>query len=218
MNTEPNPPSAEPRSGSSVELAWIPLGAGQHVVKFSGKLYEALTASVGRRPACDIYHAALTITVPDGRYTVEMTPIPDGHGERRGVVAEGPVGLKVLGRFRLFRYEIRRWRGGVIPDANQAMNATIVSTDESCAQHLLDILPRVPTAVWGPDELHAGEMWNSNSVIAWLLATGHLDTSRLQPPPRGRAPGWSSGLVVAARELKAAPIDDNSVTSGATPQ
>ncbi len=133
-----------------------------------------------------------------------MTPIPDGHGERRGVVAEGPVGLKVLGRFRLFRYEIRRWRGGVIPDANQAMNTTIVSTDESCAQHLLDILPRVPTAVWGRDELHAGEMWNSNSVIGWLLATGHLDTSRLQPPPRGRAPGWSSGPVVAAREPRAA--------------
>lgn len=216
MITNPDPPSVASALGSSVELAWIPLGAGQHVVKFSGKLYEALTAFIARRPPCDIYHAALTITVSDGRYTVEMTPIPDGQGERRGVVAEGPVGLKVLGRFRLFRYEIRRWRGGVIPDANQAMNTTIVSTDESCAQHLLDILPGVPTAVWGRDELHAGEMWNSNSVIAWLLAAGDLDTSRLQPPPRGRAPGWSSGPVVAAREPRAAPIHDYSVTSGTT--
>lgn len=50
MITNPDPPSVASALGSSVELAWIPLGAGQHVVKFSGKLYEALTAFIGRRP------------------------------------------------------------------------------------------------------------------------------------------------------------------------
>ena len=209
MNTDVDPSAIDTGSGASVELAWIPLGAGQHIVKFSGKLYEAMAAFIARRPACDIYHAALTITVPEGRYTIEMTPIPDEHGDQRGVVAEGPVGLKMLRRFRIFRYEIRRWNGGLIPDANEALNPTIVTTDQTTAQLLLAILPRVPTAVWGRDELHAGEMWNSNSVIAWVLARGHVDTARLRPPPHGRAPGWNSGLVVAARQPSTARIGDH---------
>lgn len=184
----------------SVELLWIPLGSGQRVVKFSGKLFETISALFQRRAACDIYHAALTITVPEGRYAIEMAPIPDRHGEQRGVVAEGPVGLKVLGRFRIFRYEIRRWCRGIIPDANEAVTTVTVSTDQSCAQQLLNLLPTVPTPVWGRDELRAGEMWNSNSVIAWLLARGYLDVARLRPPAGGRAPGWSSGLVIAKRD------------------
>ncbi len=185
----------------TVELSWIPLGAGQRIVKLSGKVFERISALLHHRPRCDIYHAALTITVPDGRYTIEMAEIPDTHGEQRGVVAEGPVGLKVLGRFRIFRYEIRRWRGGFIPDANEAVTTVTISTDHDCAQQLLNILPTVPTPVWGRDELNAGDMWNSNSVIAWLLANGNIDMTRIAPPPHGRAPGWSSGLVVAEREL-----------------
>ena len=42
-------------------------------------------------------------------------------------------------------------------------------------------------------------MWTSNSVIAWLIAGVGLATDHLGPPPRGRAPGWSAGLVVARR-------------------
>jgi hypothetical protein len=45
-----------------------------------------------------------------------------------------------------------------------------------------------------------GEMWNSNSVIAWLLARAGLDTDTIQPPAGGRAPGWNAGLVVAGRD------------------
>jgi hypothetical protein len=42
-------------------------------------------------------------------------------------------------------------------------------------------------------------MWNSNSMIAWLIATAGLSTDLLRPPPRGRAPGWDAGLEVARR-------------------
>jgi hypothetical protein len=42
-------------------------------------------------------------------------------------------------------------------------------------------------------------MWNSNSVVSWLLRRGDLDTAPIRPPPGGRAPGWDAGLVVAAR-------------------
>jgi hypothetical protein len=33
----------------------------------------------------------------------------------RGVVCESPVGSPWLGHTRLFRYEVRRWRSGIIP-------------------------------------------------------------------------------------------------------
>jgi hypothetical protein len=43
-------------------------------------------------------------------------------------------------------------------------------------------------------------MWNSNSVIAWLLARSGIDTESVRPPAGGRAPGWQAGLEVARRE------------------
>jgi hypothetical protein len=50
----------------------------------------------------DLYHAALEVRVPEGRFVIEVTPIPDGDGEQRGVVGEGPVGSRWASRFRLF--------------------------------------------------------------------------------------------------------------------
>ena len=58
----------------------------------------------------------------------------------------------------------------------------------------------VPTPVWGRDECRAGEMWNSNSLTAWLIARCGLPTESIRPPPGGRAPGWRAGLVVARRQ------------------
>ena len=42
-------------------------------------------------------------------------------------------------------------------------------------------------------------MWNSNSLISWLLVGAGVDTEQIQPPAGGRAPGWDAGLVVAQR-------------------
>jgi len=183
----------------TVELLWIPLGAGQQVVRISGSVFEALAAFVQHRPACDLYHSALVVTVPDGRYVIEMTPVPDQHGEQRGVVAGGAVGSAWLGKLRVFRYEIHRWHDGVIPDADEATATTTVQLEPADAQQLLDLVPSVPTPVWGRDELDAGEMWNSNSVTSWILHRGGIDTTQLAPPNGGRAPGWDAGVVVAAR-------------------
>lgn len=46
----------------------------------------------------------------------------------------------------------------------------------------------------------AGDMWNSNSLVSWLLARSGHDTDAIGPPPNGRAPGWSAGLIVARRQ------------------
>ena len=140
--------------------------------------------------------------MPDCRFVIESAPIRDSEGRERGVVAEGPVGTSWAGRFRLFRYEIRRWRGGSIPDANEAVSSPVrVANDLARAQLVIDLVSSVPTPVWGRDELRTGDMWNSNSLISWLLVRAGVDTEDLRPPPGGRAPGWDAGLLVARREM-----------------
>jgi hypothetical protein len=185
-----------------VDLYWIPLGADAHVVRISGKLFEALAALVERRRRCDLYHSALEVRVPEGRFVIEQAPVPDRDGERRGVVAEGPVGLSWLGRFRIFRYEIRRWRSGQIPDVRQAVASPVAVTDDvTSARRVLELLPSIPTPVWGRDRSRTGEMWNSNSVVSWVLTRAGVDVASVRPPSGGRAPGWHAGMVIAARAV-----------------
>ena len=192
--------------GAAVDLYWIPLGAGGHVVSWNGKVYEAIKAFIEHRPRYALYHTALEVGVPDARFVIESAPIRDQRGRERGVVAEGPVGTIWAGRFRLFRYEIRRWRGGSIPDASEAVSSPVrVANDLARAQRVLDLVPSIPTPVWGRDELHTGDMWNSNSLISWLLVRAGMDTDPLQPPFGGRAPGWDAGLLVARREMGPGP-------------
>jgi hypothetical protein len=185
----------------SIDLYWLPLGAGGHSVRLNGRVYEAVVSRLERRHACDLYHSALEVRVPEGRFVIEQAPLGADPATTRGVVAQGQVGARSAGRFRLFRYEVRRWRNGSIPDVSEAVESPQrVSDDGRQARRLLDIVPRVPTPVWGRDELDAGEMWNSNSVISWLLSCSGLPTDTIRPPQNGRAPGWDAGLVVARRE------------------
>jgi hypothetical protein len=182
-----------------VDLYWIPLGAGGHVVRLNGKVFEALAAARGHRPRCDLYHAALVVGVDGERHAIEIAPSPDDDRAARGVVATGAVGSRLAGRLRLFRYEVRCRRGGSIPDLAQAVaGPRRLTTDPRAARRLLDLVQDVPTPVWGRDELHAGEMWNSNSMIAWLLTRAGLPAEGLRPPPRGRAPGWDAGRRIAS--------------------
>lgn len=183
---------------AGVDLFWIPLGAGGHVVRLNGRAYEALAARAQRRPACDLYHSALEVRCGAGRFVIEVTPVTDRDGTARGVVGEGAVGARWARRLRVFRYEIRCWRGGRIPDVAEAVGgARRLSDDEARARRVVDLVPQVPRPVWGRDELGAGDMWNSNSVIAWLIARSGLDVLAVRPPPGGRAPGWQAGIAVA---------------------
>jgi hypothetical protein len=182
-----------------VDLLWLPLGAGGHFVRFNGRLYEALAARLEHRARNDLYHAALEVHFAGDRYVIEQGPVWNVRQADRGVVCEGPVGARWLGRFKLFRYEIRCWRDGVIPDRDEAVESPrCVSSDRRRARAVLELAPRVPSVTWGRDEQGTGEMWNSNSVIAWLLVCSGHDTTAIHPPANGRAPGWEAGLKVAA--------------------
>jgi hypothetical protein len=186
---------------SAVDLYWLPLGAGGHFVRLNGRIFEALAAAVARRPRLDLYHSALEVRVDGARYVIESGPVPAGEPARCGIVAEGPVGSTLAGRtLRIFRYGVRLWRDGVIPDIDEAVDSPLRLTDDpDVARRVLQLTPHVPTPVWGRDGLRAGEMWNSNSLIAWLIEGSGLPVDSVHPPPGGRAPGWNAGIVVARR-------------------
>ena len=185
---------------SGVDLYWLPLGAGGHSVRLNGRVFEEVAARLEKRATCDLYHSALEVTVPKGKFVIEQAPVSDGKGALRGVVAEGAVGSRWALSLRIFRYEIRRWQNGVIPDVAEAVDSPQrLTNDPLLAQRLLELVPDVPAPVWGRDELKTGEMWNSNSVISWLLARSGLDVESIRPPRGGRAPGWRAGIVIARR-------------------
>jgi hypothetical protein len=187
---------------TGIDLYWLPLGAGGHSVRWNGRVVEWFAARLGGRDRCDLYHSALQVYVPEARFVIEQAPVWREE-EERGVVAEGAVGARALGRLALFRYEIRRWREGVIPDIDEAVESPQrLSDDPDCARRLLELVPQVPTPVWGRDELGAGEMWNSNSLISWLIARSGLDVESIPLPVGGRAPGWHAGIVIARRHQR----------------
>jgi hypothetical protein len=194
---------------AGIDLYWLPLGAGGNFVRLNGRLYEAIEARIQHRKPNALYHSGLEVIVPEGRYVIEQTPVVNNDGPYRGVVAEGPVGVRWAGRWRVFRYEVRRWRDGVIPDVNEAVDSPQRLTKSvEQARCLLDLVPRVPTLIWGRDELKAGEMWNSNSIISWLLARSGLDVVSIKPPAGGRAPGWNAGIVLAQRQAAFGPAHE----------
>ena len=194
-------PIVTEQTPSSVDLYWLPLGAGGHSVRLNGRVFEAVVARLEKRSRKDLYHSALVVRVPQGEFVIEQAPVRDGNGALRGVVAEGAVGSHWARSIRIFRYEIRRWHEGVIPDVDEAVESPQrLTADPFLAQRVLDLVPEVPTPVWGRDELGAGEMWNSNSVISWLIARSGLGVERVHPPAGGCAPGWRAGVVVARRQ------------------
>jgi hypothetical protein len=160
-----------------------------------------VAARLQRRPPRDLYHAALQVELDGDTFVIEQTPVPRLSGEERGVAAAGAVGARWAGRFRIFRYEIRLLRGGHIPDVTEAVDSPRrLGTDADQARRVLEAVSQVPTPVWRRDELGAGEMWNSNAVIAWVIERSGMDAASIRPPAGGRAPGWRAGVLVARRK------------------
>ncbi|HSJ71942.1 MAG TPA: hypothetical protein VLA29_09900, partial [Acidimicrobiia bacterium] len=72
-----------------------------------------------------------------------------------------------------------------------------VTDDPVTTQRVLDLVPSLPALTWGRDEHGTGDMWNSNSVISWLLTRSGIAADAVAPPPGGSAPGWRAGITIA---------------------
>lgn len=194
----------EGRGGASdgaarIDLWWLPVGAGGHLTAHTSHWWELIQARREARQPQQLFHTAIEVTLDATRYVIEMTPAWGSGTASRGVVAHGPVGSVALGWARLFRYEVRCWRDDVLPDRQYAVTSPVgLSTTAAEAAALLSRVTAVPRLTWGRDEIGAGDMWNSNSLIAWLLQTSRIDASLIVPPQGGRAPGWRAGIVAAA--------------------
>jgi hypothetical protein len=186
-----------------IDLLWIPLGAGGWFVRLNGRVWEAAQALREHRRPAALFHTGLEVHVPAGRFVIENAwPIPDTLGAGRGVVVEGPVFARSLGRMRTFRYEVRRWPGGAIYDAAWAVGGpTRITDDVTVAERLLALLPSMSPHVWGRRVPETGDMWNSNSTISWVLTRSGFPAVDLEPPAGGRAPGWQAGIAVAEHEM-----------------
>lgn len=184
----------------SVELLWLPVGAEtSRFQQASLRLWEAIEAARSRRPRTALVHSALRVRTSDGTaYAIELTP-----EFQRGAsppVAIGPVGMRSLGRFRLFRWALQCTPGGAFPDEQWATGEPqVLPTDCSTAETILGLARRIPRYTWGRRVRGTTEMWTSDSVISWLLYRSGIDLGAVAPPPGTRAPGWHAGLEVARR-------------------
>lgn len=186
---------------SWIDLYWLPLGAGGHCVRLNGRVYERITALREHRRPGALFHSALQLHLDEITYAIEMGPVWNVDACDRGAICQGPVGMRWLGRFRAFQYEVRCWPGGSIPDIAEAVASPLrVSTERRKVSAVLDVVRQVPALIWGRDELHCGDMWNSNSLVSWALARTAHDVGAIRPPLGGRAPGWRTGLALAERE------------------
>jgi hypothetical protein len=98
-------------------------------------------------------------------------PIPDARGATRGVAVEGPVGSRRLTASALFAMRFGAGTRASSPISLKRVESPQgLITDENQAHRILELVPTVPPLLWGRDELGVGDMWNSNSVVSWLLA------------------------------------------------
>jgi hypothetical protein len=189
------------QQGPRAALWWLPVGAGGHFVIHTSQWWESYHARREHRPPRPLFHAALEVHIDSSTlHVIEMAPAWGHDGASHGVMMTGPVGLRCLGRSRLFRYEVRCWRNGTIPDKQEApAPPSTFPLDLTGALALIARVADVPQHTWGRDAFGTGDMWNSNSVISWLLLTSGIDAADLNPPMGGAAPGWAAGISAAER-------------------
>ena len=121
----------------SVVLYWLPLGAGGHSVRWSGRVFEAFGGLHRHRPVRDLYHSALEVRIGVERFVIEMTPVWVDHVADRGVVQEGPSACAGLAGLPCFatRFAVgatassRIWRR---PSGGPDKSATMQCERDAC--------------------------------------------------------------------------------------
>jgi hypothetical protein len=192
-------------SEALLELLWIPLGAGEKsgLVHASGRAFEAVSARLQRRARCDLFHSALVARHDGQTFAIEQAPAWGAGPGDRGVVATGPVGLRWLGRSALFRYEVRRWAGGVIPDAASAVGGPQRAADRRRTRRAsAGSRPFCPS-----HDVGAGRAGNRRHVE--LELAGVVAARQQRALPRRRAapgPGAGAGMAGGAGRGAAGPV------------
>lgn len=171
-------------------VRWAPVGAGGRVARCTSAWWERTVAAREHRAPQVLVHALLEVVVDGAPRTIDMSPTWGKAVTRRHVITVGPVGSRILRWCPMFRYELR-----VVLEPDTSSEVLQVSDDFQLSGRVFEDLADVPAYTWGRDEGGAGEMWTSNSVVAWLLERS--DVSPIEPPAGHRAPGWNAGALLA---------------------
>ena len=188
----------------AVDLYWIPLGAGGHSVRFNGRVFEAIEAARAAPAALrplprGARRRARTASATRSRSRPRRTR----DEASRGVVATGAVGSRYAAPAAPVSLRGPLLARRVDPGSRLGASAGPAgSRRPAVARRLLDAGRGRAHAGLGPRRAGAGEMWNSNSMIAWSLSAAGLPTAAIRAPAGGRAPGWDAGLVVARRPVR----------------
>ena len=104
----------EAHVSASVDLFWLPLGAGGHFVRWNGRLYEWWSAWREHRAQADLYHCGLAVPLDSISYAVEMGPVWNVGGVE---VARSPPRVSL-------RDAVLAW--GYIPDITEAVESPLI--------------------------------------------------------------------------------------------
>jgi len=182
---------------SKVELFWLPVGAGTHFQRASLIAYDWLLAHIARRPRAAFVHAALKVRLEGRTHTLELMPVP--RRQETAPLITGPVGLRIAGRLRMFRYQLLCQEASTLPDERWAIESpNVIGRGAAFAETILSIAAQVPAHTWGRRVAGTTEMWTSDSAISWLLCRAGVDIREINPPSQTQAPGWAAGIQVAS--------------------
>jgi hypothetical protein len=189
--------SEHPAGDSWVDLYWLPVGAGTRFQKTSLRLYESIAARLSHREPQTLVHAGLVGSLDGERFTLELMPALPGANADGEVT--GPVGVRLAGRVRIFRYQVCLSAKDVLPDQEWAVAPALRLTEGAeLVRRLRTQARRVPSYTWGRKRRGHPEMWTSDSAVSWILATAGIDAAAIRVPSGCRAPGWRAGLFEAA--------------------
>ncbi len=179
----------------SVELYWIPVGAGTRFQEFSLAVYERVASFLARREPATLLHAGLKLRAHGRTCTLETMPSPPGPNTNHEVT--GPVGVRGADRLRLFRYQVCVRETSALPDEEWAVAPPVRVGDGGTAVKILALAKEVPAYTWGRRRKGHPEMWTSDSCVSWLLLQAGIDAGEIAVPAGCRAPGWFAGIAEA---------------------
>lgn len=186
---------------ASLELLWIPVGAGTRFQRASLVLYEAVAAAISRRPRVALVHAGIKLGLDGKLYTFELMPAPPGPNHTGEVT--GPVGVRGADRLRLFRYRACLFESEALPDEAWAIGEPLrLSDDPEVVRRVIELRRAIPAYTWGRRRRGHSEMWTSDSAVSWLLGRAGVDVSSIEVPKGTRAPGWRSGIEELGPRMK----------------
>lgn len=184
---------------ASLDLLWIPVGAGTRFQRASLVLYEAAAAALSRRPRVALVHAGIKLRFEGKRYTFELMPAPPGPNHDGEVT--GPVGVRGADRLRLFRYRACLFEADGLPDEAWAIGEPLrLSEDPEVVRRVIEMRRDIPAYTWGRRRRGHSEMWTSDSAVSWLLGRAGIDAKAIVVPKGTRAPGWRAGIEELAKK------------------